>query len=367
MSGTRAKDRAARPSPPPPVERDAAAESPPVALPGHWRALVENVPDTITEIDAAARILLTNRSAAGLAPTERVGTSLYDYVPRALRDVLRAAIDEAFRSGDARSYETRVRDGAEDGGDAWWLTRIVPVDAAPGERHAILISTELTARKRVEERLRDSEERLSLALEATQVGVWDWQVPSGRAVYSASWASMLGYMLDEIAPQVQSWRNLVHPDDLLRAEAALEAHFAGEAEAYEAELRMRTKGGAWKWVRTQGRVVSRDADGAPLRMIGTHRDVDDERRATAEREHLIRDLTAALTHVKTLSGLIPICGACKKIRDDRGYWQQLEAYLAARSDAQFSHGLCPVCAERMRIEVETGHRTSQDDEGGGEG
>lgn len=339
----------------------------PLSLPGHWRALVENVPDTITEIDAAGRILLTNRSAAGLSPAERAGTPLYDYVPEPLRAVLRAAIDDAIRSGDPRSYETRVSGGAEDGGDAWWLTRIVPVDAGPGIRHAILISTELTARKRIEERLRESEERLSLALATTQIGVWDWHVPSGRAVYGASWASMLGLELAEIAPHVQSWRDLVHPDDLVRADAALASHFAGHEDDYEVEVRMRTRDGAWKWIRAHGRVVARDASGAPVRVIGTHRDVDAERRAIAEREHLIRDLTAALTQVKTLSGLIPICGACKKIRDDQGYWQQLEAYLSAHSEAQFSHGLCPVCAERMRIELETGHRTGTDDEGGGEG
>jgi len=64
---------------------------------------------------------------------------------------------------------------------------------------------------------------------------------------------------------------------------------------------------------------------------------------TAELRAVNRELTSALADIKTLSGLIPICAACKKIRDDQGYWQQVEHYIAARSDARFSHGLCPEC------------------------
>ena len=63
----------------------------------------------------------------------------------------------------------------------------------------------------------------------------------------------------------------------------------------------------------------------------------------AEREHLIRELKGALAQVKTLSGLLPICSGCKKIRDDAGYWQQVEAYLGAHADMEFTHGLCPDC------------------------
>jgi hypothetical protein len=62
-----------------------------------------------------------------------------------------------------------------------------------------------------------------------------------------------------------------------------------------------------------------------------------------EREHLITELKDALERVKTLSGLLPICSHCKKIRDDEGYWQNVETYIAKRSDAVFSHGICPDC------------------------
>ena len=67
---------------------------------------------------------------------------------------------------------------------------------------------------------------------------------------------------------------------------------------------------------------------------------------TAELEQRNRELQQALADVQTLSGIFPICSYCKKIRDDRGYWNQLESYLSARTEAQFSHGICPTCAEK---------------------
>lgn len=77
------------------------------------------------------------------------------------------------------------------------------------------------------------------------------------------------------------------------------------------------------------------------------RDVTNRKRAEAERERLLKDLQTATAEVKTLSGLLPICAQCKKIRDDRGYWNQIEAFIGARSNAKFSHGICPDCIVRL--------------------
>jgi hypothetical protein len=70
-------------------------------------------------------------------------------------------------------------------------------------------------------------------------------------------------------------------------------------------------------------------------------------RTQAENESLIGELEASLAKVKRLRGLLPICSACKKIRDDKGYWNQIESYIAMHSEADFSHGICPECAERL--------------------
>lgn len=91
----------------------------------------------------------------------------------------------------------------------------------------------------------------------------------------------------------------------------------------------------------------RDGTGRVVGASTIARDVSERRRAEREREQLVRQLQAALAEVKTLSGLLPICSHCKKIRDDQGYWNQIEMFIRARSNANFTHSICPECAQKM--------------------
>jgi hypothetical protein len=76
-------------------------------------------------------------------------------------------------------------------------------------------------------------------------------------------------------------------------------------------------------------------------------EISERKRVEGERERLVRDLQEALAEVKTLSGLLPICASCKKIRDDKGYWRQIEIYIRDHSEAEFSHSICPECVKKM--------------------
>jgi hypothetical protein len=81
-------------------------------------------------------------------------------------------------------------------------------------------------------------------------------------------------------------------------------------------------------------------------------EMEERQRAQAEKDNLIVELKEALRKVKTLSGLLPICASCKKIRDDNGYWNQIESYVQAHSEAAFSHGICPECAKRLYPDID---------------
>lgn len=81
-------------------------------------------------------------------------------------------------------------------------------------------------------------------------------------------------------------------------------------------------------------------------LVHVVRDISRSKKLEKERENLIFDLTEALFKVKTLRGLLPICASCKKIRDDNGYWKQVDDYIREYSTADFTHGICPECAER---------------------
>ena len=87
-------------------------------------------------------------------------------------------------------------------------------------------------------------------------------------------------------------------------------------------------------------------------LQATVRDITDRKHVEEERESLISDLQKALSEVKTLRGFLPICSHCKKIRDDKGYWNQIESYIHKHSDAEFSHSICPECAEKYYPDVD---------------
>ncbi|NWG73276.1 MAG: PAS domain S-box protein, partial [Rubrivivax sp.] len=137
---------------------------------------------------------------------------------------------------------------------------------------------------------------LRLALQGADLGLWDLDVPSQRATVNARWAEMLGLPPDADASP-QAWRSRVHPDDWPRVDAAQQAHLRGETERFEAIYRLRHADGHWVWVLDRGRVLERDADGAPLRMVGTHLDITERMQAQQvlrERERLLSAVADAL-------------------------------------------------------------------------
>ena len=94
-----------------------------------------------------------------------------------------------------------------------------------------------------------------------------------------------------------------------------------------------------------------DSEGNVSQMIESSLDITERKQAEEEREKVIEELQDALAKVKTLSGLLPICSSCKKIRDDNGYWNQIEAYIRDRSEAEFSHSICPECRKKLYPEL----------------
>ncbi|WP_293348854.1 MULTISPECIES: PAS domain-containing protein [unclassified Microcoleus] len=140
---------------------------------------------------------------------------------------------------------------------------------------------DITDRKEAEAALQISEERFYLAFEASATGLWDWNLATGEVYFNSRWKTMLGYEVEEIENSYAAWERLVHPDDLPLATAAINAHLVGKKPTYEAEFRMLTKFGEWKWILAQAKVMERDDSGNPLRMTGTHIDISDRKQAEA--------------------------------------------------------------------------------------
>lgn len=143
-----------------------------------------------------------------------------------------------------------------------------------------------TARKRKkrEQELRELTDRLNLAVEGANIGVWDWDIRTDSVTFNEQWAEMLGLSLDEIEPTLNTWEQRVHPEDIDEVNAALDAHFSGETEYYDTEHRMKTASGEWKWIRDVGRVAERDDNGEPIRAVGIHIDITEQKRQRQELE-----------------------------------------------------------------------------------
>ena len=138
------------------------------------------------------------------------------------------------------------------------------------------------------------EQRLTLALDGASDGMWDWNIATGEVYYSPRWIEMLGYQHEDVPPTFEFWAQRVHPDDADKVQDLLQRHLRGETDFFSAEFRFRSGLGDWVWVLGRGKVMERDADGKPLRAVGTQTDITDRRRITTAFEGLMAGTAGAV-------------------------------------------------------------------------
>lgn len=221
---------------------------------------------------------------------------LYDHIHKDDIELIARLEHEAFEQMKPYRAEFRL---VEDSGKIRWVS----INSAPRKLpngHVVWDGVELdiTERKLMEEALKRSEERLRFVFEATNDAVWDWNLETQEVFFSDRYYTMLGYKANEFKGNYDAWKSLLHPDDLEITERQLQQYFNNEIDAYDVEYRMRRKDGRWHWVQAKGKIVEYSSSGKPVRVVGSHRDIN-------HRKLIQEELQEREISLRTLSDNLP--------------------------------------------------------------
>lgn len=198
-------------------------------------------------------------------------------------------------SGEEQSYDNEIRMRHKDGYWVWMLDRgqVAERDEEGNVIRVIGTHIDISDRKQLEEDIRESREKLQLATNSANVGLWEWNPETGKVDFDEIWARLVGYTLEEVQPtSIETLNKLVHPADLKKFEDAAKRYFNGESDIYECEVRMRHKEGRWVWILDRGRAVEWNDEGEVTRMAGTHVDITarkEKEEELAESERFLKE------------------------------------------------------------------------------
>lgn len=204
------------------------------------------------------------------------------------------------------------------------------------------IAEENEIRRRTEDELRLSKEKFYKLFHANPDWVIISSLKDGRYIdVNDAYLRMTGYNREEIIGHTSSELNIwVEPDK----RKAMIPILLKEGRIINHEVRFRMKSGEILFMLRSAELIELGGEAA---LVSVCKDISERNQASIERERLVAQLEDSLSKVKLLSGMLPICSSCKRIRDDKGNWFQMESYIKERSEAEFTHGLCDDCAGKL--------------------
>ena len=320
-----------------------------------FRSLVEATSDWIWEINSDGCYTFASpklRDLLGYEPEEVIGKTPFDLMPREEAARVTAVFKEIADS--RRPFSGLINKNLhKDGHEIILETSGVPVYDIQGDYAGYRgFDRNVTDRQRAEEALRASQMHLSEAMELAHIVYWAADPATDTLIFNDSLYAFCGTTAEReggyCMKREEYAKRFIHPDDQERfSKLVIEAILNPEAECViNFEHRLIRRDGKVRHVLTQIKLI-KDESGFPLRVYGANQDITERKRAEEEREKLILELREAVSQVKTLSGLLPVCAGCKKIRDTKGNWEPMESYIRDHSEADFSHSICPECAAKL--------------------
>jgi len=283
---------------------------------------------------------------------ELVGTSYPSHVHADQRDLgdermqLLIAGGTDFVSSD-RHY---IR---KDGSEFWGHLNGRRHEAPDGSLISLVgIITDISELKATQASLQMSEAKFRTLLDSSMDVIFVLDRTGTFQFVSPVWELHFGFPAAVVVGQ--DFRPFIHPEDAAACGAYLQEVLSTGKVGMSPPYRVRHADGSWRLFLANGRSFQ-DSEGN-WHYVGVGRDITAQHQLELEREQLIIDLRTALDDVKTLKGILPICASCKRIRDDQGYWSQVEKYIAQRTHAEFTHGLCPECISTLYPDYGKGPR-----------
>lgn len=312
-----------------------------------FKRITANIPGVVYQFRAARDHVYTidflsenTKNIFGLEPdSETLFRNFVEHIPDDEKEEFLNSVREAVDRIKPWNYEGRYT--KPDGTRIWFSGSSIP--QAEGESVIFFgLLTDITLRKELEASLRLTQ----FCFDSAEIGIY--QIRSDGRIHNVNGhaAEMLGYTIEQLSrlfiwdvdPSLnqdsfrQHWRTLVETGT-----DGLETFYT-------------RKDGSRIPVGISSSLL--EYDGLPFAICFVQ-DITRRKQAESEREALFKELQKALENVKMLSGLLPICSSCKKIRDDKGYWNQLETYIHAHSEVEFSHGICPECCKKLYPDYST--------------
>ncbi len=262
------------------------------------RTVLDESPDLIVLKDWEGNFLLANKPVAdfyGTTPEAMVGRHDGHFgVPAEMADHFRQNVRAIMVHGRTEIVHEDSRD-ARTGEINHFRSIKKPFTGPDGRPRILVIAHDITDIRRAQLRAEDSERRLQYALEATGDAVWDWEIPGNRLTVSQRWCDLLGYRHEELGGTLADFLGCLLDEERAGIDRAIEDCLAGRSANYLHQHRMRRRDGSLLWVQDRGRVVERDPEGRPLRMVGSFADITDKK--------LAQDLIWQQANYDTLTGL----------------------------------------------------------------
>lgn len=268
-----------------------------------YKDLIELLPEMICETDLHGNIIYGNTYAInkfGYTKDDlNKGLSAYDLFIPSQREHAKQNLIDSLSGKNQIPKEYIAITKAGESFPVLVYTSIILKDNKPVGVRGVMI--DISIRKNQEELLKQNSERLELALLGSGAGLWDWNITTGKIFRSDSWLSMLGYTGNEIEKNVSSWENLIHTEDMKRVMSDLYNHLNGKSELYKSEYRIRKNNGEWLWILDTGKITQRNKANKPTRVVGTHIDISDRKKAEIKVEQQRKLLEQSLKQQEIIS------------------------------------------------------------------